>query len=81
LHRDRDSSKEKIGPTFTIFAAAARKSDSTALRKITAELLITPAFSVAIGWKKYDCDKTEYWPIFLIAAYSAGAPPASRIYI
>jgi len=31
-----------------------------ALRKSTAELIRTPVFSTAIGWKRYDCDNTEY---------------------
>ena len=48
-----------------------------AFKKITAELLRTPAFSTANDWKKYDCDKTEHLFIFLVAACSAGAPASS----
>jgi len=53
------------------------------LRKSTAELLRTPVFLTAIGWKRYDCDNTEYLLTFLIAACSAGAPslPRRRVHI
>jgi len=47
--------------------------------KSAAEPLITPEVSTANGWKRYDCDKTEYLLLdFLlagmVAANSSGVP-------
>jgi len=72
LHDDRDSLNEKRRSRSTPLEELMRRS--RALRRSTAELLITPAFSIAIGWKKYDGDETEYLLIFLISSSSAGAP-------
>jgi len=50
-----------------------------ALRKSTTELLRTPVFSTAIGWKRYDCNNTACLLIVLIAACSAGTPASCAL--
>ena len=43
-------------------------------KNCTADLLIGPKVSKAIGWNTYDPDNAEYLACFLGAAISAAAP-------
>ena len=73
LQSDRESLKEKL----CLLIIGRDRSDSVArsFKNCTADSLIGPKVSKAIGCKAYDPDNATYtWLVFMDSAISAAAP-------
>jgi len=73
LQSDRESLKEKL----CLLISSAETGVilwPRSFKNCTADSLIGPKVSIAIGWNTYDPDNAAYLACFLDAAISAAAP-------